>query len=49
MSVDPKEKLLLDAAWEDAVMDLQDSEKFYGMSPDETSILCIKVLRYLKS
>ena len=49
MSVDPKEKLLLDAAWEDAVMDLQDSEKFYGMSPDETSILCLKVLRYLQT
>ena len=40
---------MLDAAWEDAVMDLQDSEKVYGPSPDDTSILCIRVLRYLQT
>jgi len=49
MSADPKEKLLLDAEWEDAVMDLQDSEKVAGVSTQDTDLLCIKVLRYLKT
>jgi hypothetical protein len=49
MSADPKEKLLLDAEWEDAVMDLQDSEKVAGVSAQDTDLLCIKVLRYLKT
>lgn len=48
-TLDPKEKLLLDAAWEDAVMDLQDSEKTYFVSTQNTDILCIKVLRYLQT
>jgi DNA polymerase (family 10) len=41
--------LLLDAEWEDAVMDLQDSEKTYFVSTQDTDLLCIKVLRYLKT
>ena len=49
MSADPKEKLLLDAEWEDTVMDLQDSEKVVGVPTQETDLLCIKVLRYLKT
>lgn len=49
MSADPKEKLLLDAEWEDAVMDLQDSEKLAGISTQETDLLCAKVFRYLKT
>jgi hypothetical protein len=49
MSADPKEKLLLDAEWEDTVMDLQDSEKTYFVSTQDTDLLCIKVLRYLKT
>lgn len=49
MSVDPKEKLLLDAEWEDSVMDLQDSEKVFGVSTQNTDLLCIKVLRYLQT
>jgi hypothetical protein len=49
MSADPKEKLLLDAEWEDAVMDLQDSEKTYFVSTQDTDRLCIKVLRYLQT
>jgi hypothetical protein len=49
MSADPKEKLLLDAEWEDTVMDLQDSEKVYGIGDDVTSLLCIKVVRYLQT
>jgi hypothetical protein len=49
MSADPKEKLLLDAEWEDAVMDLQDSEKVHKVPADQTSLLCIKVLRYLQT
>jgi hypothetical protein len=49
MSADPKEKLVLDAEWEDAVMDLQDSEKVFGVSTQDTDLLCIKVLRYLQT
>ena len=49
MSADPKEKLLLDAEWEDTVMDLQDSEKLAGISTQETDLLCVKVFRYLKT
>ena len=49
MSVDPKEKLLLDAAWEDAVMDLQDSEKRFGVTPYDTNLLCTAVLHYLQT
>lgn len=49
MNADPKEKLILDAEWEDAVMDLQDSERVYGVSTEDTSLLCIKVLRYLQT
>ena len=49
MSADPKEKLVLDAEWEDAVMDLQDSEKTFGIGDDVTSLLCIKVVRYLQT
>jgi len=49
MSVDPKEKLLLDAEWEDAVMDLQDSEKGFGVTPYDTNSLCIAVLHYLQT
>lgn len=49
MSVDPKEKLLLDAAWEDAVMDLQDSEKRLGMVPYDTNLLCTTALHYLQT
>lgn len=47
--MDPKEKLLLDAEWEDSVMDLQDSEKVFGVSTQNTDLLCIKVLRYLQT
>jgi hypothetical protein len=49
MSTDPKEKLLLDTEWEDTVMDLQDSEKTYFISGQDTDRLCIKVFRYLKT
>lgn len=49
MSVDPKEKLLLDAAWEEEVMDLQDSEKMFRVTPYDTRDLCISVLRYLQT
>jgi len=49
MSADPKEKLLLDAEWEDAVMDLQDSEKVHKVPADRTNLLCTKVLRYLQT
>jgi len=48
-TLDPKEKLLLDAAWEDAVMDLQDSEKRFGVVPYETNLLCTAVVHYLQT
>jgi hypothetical protein len=47
--MDPKEKLLLDAEWEDAVMDLQDSEKRFSVTPYDTNSLCIAVLHYLQT
>ena len=47
--MDPKEKLLLDADWEDAVMDLQDSEKGFGVDPYDTNVLCTAVLHYLQT
>ena len=47
--MDPKEKLLLDADWEDAVMDLQDSEKGFGVDSYDTNVLCTAVLHYLQT
>jgi len=47
--MDPKEKLLLDADWEDAVMDLQDSEKGFGVDPYDTNVLCTAVFHYLQT
>jgi len=49
MSTDPKEKLLLDNTWEEEVMDLQDSEKRFGVTPYETNSLCTAVLHYLQT
>jgi hypothetical protein len=47
--MDPKEKLLLDAEWEEAVYDLQDSEKVHGVPPYETDLLCNAVMHYLQT
>ena len=49
MSGDPKEKLLLDAEWEETVYDLQDSEKAFGVTPYNTDLLCNAVVRYLQT
>ena len=49
MSADPKEKLLLDAEWEECVYDLQDAEKLFRVSPYETDLLCNAVLHYLQT